>query len=164
MSAKSGDAAPPFDVALVGGGFRSLPDIVEPGGGIIIFFKSDCVTSRLVVPRLGPLARAVAAEGMLFLVVAQEGEAEARQVHEELGLPGTLAWEGAPYHASTAYDVRSVPTLFVVDGAGVIAERIEGFVKREYLALGAAIEQALALGDIPPILDHVEDLPEFKPG
>ena len=164
MSAASGDAAPRFDVALVGGGFRSLPDIVEPGGGIVVFFKSSCETSRLIVPRLGPLARAVAAEGMLFLVVAQEGEVDARQVHAELGLPGTLAWESAPYPASSDYDVRSVPTLFVIDGAGVIAERIEGFVKREYLALGAGIEQALALGDIPPSLDRAEELPEFKPG
>ena len=164
MSANPGDAAPPFDLSLPGGGFRSLPDIVEPGGGIIVFFKSDCETSQLIVPRLGPLARAVATEGMLFLVVAQEEEDEARRFQAEHGVPGTLAWEKEPYPVSADYDVRSVPTLFVVDGAGVIAERIEGFVKREYLALGAAIEQALALGDIPPILERAEDLPEFKPG
>lgn len=164
MSAKPGDPAPRFDVALVGGGFRSLPDIVEAGGGIVVFFKSDCETSRLIVPRLGPLARALAAEGMLFLVIAQEGEASARTFQAERGVPGSLAWEDAPYHASADYDVRSVPTLFVIDGAGVIAERIEGFMKREYIALGAAVEQALALGDIPPVLEHAEDLPEFKPG
>ena len=69
-----------------------------------------------------------------------------------------------PYHASADYGIRSVPPLFVIDGAGVIAERIEGFMKREYIALGAAVEQALALGDIPPILERAEDLPEFKPG
>ena len=164
MTAAPGDVAPRFDVALVGGGFRSLPDIVEPGGGIVVFVKSDCETSRLVAPRLGPLARAVAAEGMLFLVVAQESEADARAMHAELGLPGTLAWEEAPYPASSEYGVQSVPTLFVIDGAGVIAERIEGFLKREYLALGAAVEQALALGDIPPVLEWAEELPEFKPG
>jgi thiol-disulfide isomerase/thioredoxin len=164
MSANPGDAAPPFDLALPGGGFRSLADILEPGGGILVFFKSDCETSRLIVPRLGPLARALEAEGMLFLAVAQEGEDEALGFQSELGVPGTLAWEGAPYPVSTQYDVRSVPTLFVIDGAGVIAERLEGFVKREYLALGAAVEQALALGDVPPVLERPEELPERKPG
>lgn len=164
MSANPGDAAPPFDLGLTGGGFRSLPDLVEPGGGVLVFFKSDCETSRLVVPRLGPLAKALATEGMLFLAVAQETEEGALRFEKELGVPGTLAWEVAPHPVSVAYEVRSVPTLFVVDGAGVIAERIEGFVKREYLALGAAVEQALALGDIPPILERPEDLPERKPG
>jgi len=164
VSAKPGDPAPPLDVALVGGGFRGLPDIVEPGGGIVLFFKSDCETSRLVVPRLGPLARALDAEGRLFLAVAQEDESGAKAFREALGVPGTLGRDAAPYGTSAGYDVQSVPTLFVIDGAGVIAERVEGFVKREYLALGEAIEQALALGDVPPVLERAEDLPEFKPG
>ncbi len=164
MSAKPGDPAPAFDVSLVGGGFRSLPDVVEPGGGIVLFVKSSCETSRLVVPRLGPLARALADEGRLFLVVAQEDEAGARRFQEELGVPGVLSWEKAPYAASADYGIESVPTLFVIDGAGVIAERVEGFVKREYLALGEGIEQALALGDVPPVLERAEDLPEWKPG
>ena len=164
MSANPGDAAPPFDLALPGGGFRSLADVVEPGGGILVFFKSDCETSRLVLPRLGPLAKALVDEGMLFLAVAQEEEDSARRFDKELGVPGTLAWEDEPFPVSAAYEIQSVPTLFVIDGAGVIAERIEGFVKREYLALGAAVEQALALGDLPPVLERAEELPEFKPG
>ena len=164
MSANPGEPAPPFDLALTGGGFRSLADVVEPGGGILVFFKSDCETSRLIVPRLGPLAKALMNEGMLFLSVAQEEEDGALQFERELGVPGTLAWENAPYPVSAAYGVRTVPTLFVIDGAGIIAERIEGFVKREYLALGAAIEQALALGDIPPVLERPEELPAIKPG
>lgn len=164
MSAKPGDPAPGFDVALVGGGFRGLPDVVEPGGGIVVFFKSDCETSRLVVPRLGPLARALAAEGRLFLAVAQEDEGGAAKFREELGVPGTFAHERAPYGASADFGIRTVPTLIVIDGAGVIAERVEGFVKREYLALGEAVEQALALGDVPPVLERAEELPDFKPG
>jgi len=164
VSANPGDPAPAFDVALVGGGFRSLPDIVEPGGGIVLFFKSSCETSRLIVPRLGLLARALAGEGRLFLAVAQEDEAGVRAFREELGVPGALAWERVPYGASADYGIESVPTLFVIDGAGVIAERVEGFVKREYLALGEGIEQALALGDVPPVLERAEGLPEWKPG
>jgi hypothetical protein len=54
--------------------------------------------------------------------------------------------------------------LIVIDGAGRIAERAEGFIKSEILALGPAAEQALALGDIPPVLDRPDELPELKPG
>ena len=164
MSALSGSPAPAFHVALVGGGFRGLDDIVEPGGGIVLFFKSDCEASRLVLSRTGPLARALEREGRLFLAIAQEDEGGARAFREANGAAGTLAWESTPYGASADFGVVTVPTLLVIDGAGIIAERVEGFVKREYLALGEAIEQALALGDVPPILERAEELPELKPG
>jgi len=164
MSAVPGTPAPDFHVALVGGGFRGLADIVEPGGGILLFVKADCETSRLIASRLGPLAGALEREARLFLTLAQEDEIGAGAFRQSYGAPGTLAWENAPYGASGDYEIVTVPTLLVIDGAGVIAERVEGFVKREYLALGEAIEQALALGDVPPVLERAEELPEIKPG
>jgi hypothetical protein len=164
VSGAPGSPAPDFSVELVGGGFRHLSDIVEPGGGIVLFVKADCDASRLVASRLRPLAGALEKEERLFLTVVQEVEEDARAFRETNGAAGTLAWEGAPFGVSAAYAVETVPTLLVIDGAGVVAERVEGFVKREYLALGEAIEQALALGDVPPMLERPEELPEIKPG
>lgn len=159
-----GAPAPAFHVPLVGGGRRGLADLVEPGGGILLFFKSDCDASRIVTSRLGPLARALDAEGRLFLSVAQDDENGAVAFRSEHGVAGRLAFEEPPYTASADYGVYTVPTLFVIDGAGVIAERIEGFVKRDFERLGESVEQALALGDVPPVLDRPEDLPAIKPG
>ena len=159
-----GTQAPDFHVALVGGGFRGLADIVEPGGGIVLFVKDGCEASRLVASRIGPLARALEREARLFLTVIQEDEADARAFGASSGAPGTLAFEAAPYGASADYGIVTVPTLIVIDGAGVVAERVEGFVKRDYLALGEAVEQALALGDVPPVLERAEELPDIKPG
>jgi hypothetical protein len=164
VTARPGTAAPDFHVALIGGGFRGLADVVEPGGGVVLFVKSDCEASRLVASRLGPLARALEREARLFLTVIQEEEGDARAFRETNGAPGTPAWEGPPYGASADYGIVTVPTLLVIDGAGFVAERVEGFVKRDYLALGESIEQALALGDVPPVLEHAEELPEIKPG
>lgn len=164
MSAKRGDPAPSFDVSLVGGGYRGLADLVDPGGGVLLFFKSSCPTCQLLLPRLGPLAKTMARESRLFLLVAQEEEAGARAFRAERGIEGALAWEAPPYPASIDYDIQTVPTIVVVDGAGIVAERHEGFVKREYLDLGAALERALALGDAPEVLDRPDELPDFKPG
>jgi thiol-disulfide isomerase/thioredoxin len=164
MSAKRGDAAPPFDLPLVGGGYRGLADVVEPGGGVLLFFKSTCATCKLILPRLGPLAKAMEREKRLFLLVGQEEEADARTFLLEQGVAGTAAWDAPPHPVSAGYAIQTVPTLLVVDGAGVIAERHEGFVKQEYLDLGVALEQALAMGDAPTVLDRPEDLPAFKPG
>jgi peroxiredoxin len=159
-----GAAAPDFDLPLEGGGYRELRDVVHPGGGIVVFFKTECATSALLLSRIGPLAGALEAEDRLFLAVAQNEAPEVARFRQERGLLFPFACEKEPYPASRAYGVVTVPTLFVIDGAGRIAERVEGFVKSEVLALGPAVEQALALGDVPPVLDRPEELPELKPG
>ena len=159
-----GVRAPEFHVPLVGGGFRGLADLVEPGGGIVLFVKSDCPSSRLVASHIGPLARALEKEGRLFLAVVQESEKGAAAFRADGGVPGVLAYDDAPHAASLDFDITTVPTLLVVDGAGIVAERIEGFVKRDYTTLGETVEQALALGDVPPVLERLEELPEIKPG
>ena len=159
-----GAFAPDFDLPIVGGGYRGLRDVVEPGGGIVVFFKDSCAASQLLLSHLNSLARALEREERLFLAIAQEDEATTRAFRDAYGLTFAVASENAPYDASVEYGVINVPTLFVIDGAGVIAERVEGFVKSEYLALGPAIEQALALGDVPPVLDSPESMPDLKPG
>lgn len=163
-SARTGAVAPGFNLPLVGGGYRGLADLLEPGGGVIVFFKDSCPASELVVPRLISLSQALEAEERLFLAVAQESEETARGFRDRYKLPFRVVWEEAPYAASAAYGVGTVPTMLVVDGAGVISERVEGFIKSEYLALGAGIEQALALGRTPTVLDRPDELPEIKPG
>jgi len=129
-----------------------------------VFAKDGCPTSGLVVTRLAPLEAALNREGRPLLAVFQGDDAGAAAFRDAYGLAMPVACDAAPHEASRAYGITTVPTLLVVDGAGVIAERLEGFVKSEYLALGASLEQALALGDIPPVLERPEDLPAAQPG
>lgn len=159
-----GARAPEFNLPLLGGGYRGLRDLLEPGGGVLVFFKEDCPASELVVPRLGPLANALEREDRFFLAVAEDPEETARAFRDRHALKFPIAWQAPPYPASRAYEVVTVPTLFVVDGTGAIAERVEGFIKSEYEALGEAIEQALALGSAPPVLERPEELPQLRPG
>lgn len=163
-TAVPGALAPDFDLPALGGGYQELRDVVHPGGGIVVFFKTECTTSALLLSHIGPLADAVEKEERLFVAVAQSSEEEARKFREEHGLRFPIACDKPPYAASRAYAVVTVPTLFVIDGTGRIAERIEGFVKSEVLALGPTVEQALALGDIPPVLERPDEMPELKPG
>ncbi len=162
--AKPGTKAPGFNLPLVGGGYRGLRDLLDPGGGVLVFFKEDCPASELVVPRLGPLADALQREERFFLAIAEDPEDAARAFRDRNGIRFPIAWEAPPYPASVDYAIGTVPALFVVDGAGFIAERVEGFIKAEYEALGATIEQALALGASPRILERPEELPVLKPG
>jgi peroxiredoxin len=159
-----GAKAPDFNLPLIGGGYRGLRDLLEPGGGVLIFFKEDCSASELVVPRLGPLAQALEREDRFFLAIAEDSEETARAFRDRHGLKFPMAWQAPPYPASKAYEIVTVPALFVVDGAGAIAERVEGFIKSEYEALSEAMEQALALGSAPPVLERPEELPQLRPG
>jgi peroxiredoxin len=159
-----GFRAPAFTLPLLVGGAARLEHLVEAGGGVLVFFKKDCPTSELLAERLATLADALRREQRLLLAVCQGSEEDAREFGSAHAEGLALAWDAAPFEASRAYGVTMVPTLFVIDGAGVVAERLEGFVKSEYLALGASIEQALSLGDIPPVLHRPEELPAAKPG
>jgi peroxiredoxin len=159
----TGAKAPDFNLPLIGGGYRGLRDLLDPGGGVLVFFKEDCHASELVVSRLGRLARAPS-EDRFFLAIAEDPEETARAFRDRHGLSLPMAWQAPPYAASRAYEIVTVPALFVVDGAGAIAERVEGFIKSEYEALGEAMEQALALGAAPPVLDRPEELPLLRPG
>jgi peroxiredoxin len=60
-----------------------------------------------------------------------------------------LASEG--YLASNEFGVHHVPTMFVLDEKGKIAERIEGFDKDALERLGACFAES-------------ERVPEFRPG
>ena len=163
-TALPGAMAPDFDVPGLDGGYHELRDIVHPGGGIVVFFKTDCETSALLLSHIGPLADALLKEERLFVALAQDTEAEARAFREMHRLRFPVACDKSPHAASRAYAITTVPTLFVIDGAGRIAERLEGFIKSEVLALGPAVEQALALGDVPPVLDRADEMPELRPG
>jgi peroxiredoxin len=166
MSTKAmpGHRAPEFNLPLAGGGYRGLRDLLEPGGGVLVFFKEDCPASQVVIPSLGSLAKALEREERFFLAIAEDSEETVLAFRDQHKIPFRIAWQAPPYPASRDYGITTVPALLVVDGTGLVAERVEGFIKSEYLALGQGIEQALALGTVPPILERPEDLPQLRPG
>lgn len=159
-----GSRAPGFGLPLVEGGVGRLEDLLEAGGGVLLFVKGGCPASELVTTRIKPLAGALAREERPLFVVYQGDGTGARAFREEQAGGLAVAYDTEPFEASRAYGIRIVPTLVVLDGAGFVAERLEGFVKSEYLALGLSLEQALALGDIPPVLERPEELPAAKAG
>src|SRR5258705_3129834 len=126
------ERAPDFNLPLVGGGYRSLHDLLDPGGGILVFFKEECATSEMVVSRLGSLAKALEREDRFFLAIAEDDEETAGAFPDKHKLVFLLAWQSAPYHAAPAFRITTVPTILFVEGNRVIAERWEGFIQTDY--------------------------------
>lgn len=122
-----------------------LPGLDKPNT-LLVFYRVSCPTCKLTLPYMHRLQ-------MPVLGVSQDDaeatEKFARQFEVEIESVLDLASDGYP--ASNEFGVHHVPTLFVLDGNGKIAERIEGFDKEALERLGASFAES-------------ELVPEFRPG
>jgi hypothetical protein len=146
----------------------SLPDLdgtsravlnASPGSrSLIVIGHSECGTTRLLVPYLKRMHDR-RTPGTSVILVLQDGPEAARAFLSELeaaDLPVRL--EPAPYPLSSELQLATVPTLFLVSGAGAIEQGSEGFQR-------AAIEDlAQRIGVRPPFFLPDDKAPALRPG
>ena len=151
----AGAQAPDIQLPDLNGRPWTLAEALQNGPVILAFFKISCPTCQLTFPFLQRLADA--APSTLLIAVSQDDASATREFQEHFGvsLP-TLLDTPRTYPASNAYQITSVPSLFVVEPGGKISFAIEGFSK-------AAIEQLGARFGGSPFreTDHV---PALRPG
>ena len=131
---KPGSAAPKFNLPALGGGKKSLDEILAKGAVLLVFFKIACPTCQFTLPFLERMKT-----GKLQLVAVSQDDAESTgefQVSFRISLETLLDSEDDGYPVSNAYRITHVPTMFVVEKDGTIGEVIQGFVKRQIEALG----------------------------
>ena len=90
---------------------------------------------------------------------AEELEAFAAQLQVEF--PSVSDTD--PYDASNAYEIENVPTLFIVDSKGRVADVVESW---DRAGVNRASETLAGLLDASPvqISDPADGLPGFRPG
>ena len=131
---KPGNAAPEFNLPALGGGRKSLDEILERGAVLLVFFKIACPTCQFTLPFLERMRK-----GKLQLVAISQDDAEStREFHESfrISLETLLDSEDDGYPVSNAYRIANVPTMFVIERDGTIGEVIYGFVKRDIAEIG----------------------------
>jgi thiol-disulfide isomerase/thioredoxin len=117
---------------------------------LVAFVKEDCPTCDLVTPVLDALARAADLE---VLIVGQDAAGNAKLIERHgLALP---ILDDSTLKVSFAWDVDTVPTLFLADREGRESRRLIGFVRDEWRAFFSE------LGSAP--VDWPK-LPEWRPG
>ena len=130
---------------------------------LAVFFKNSCPTCRLVFPILQRLHEQVAPAGGRVVGISQDGMEGAGSFARELGLTMPILVDGEDWPVSRLYDVFAVPTLYLIDRAGVVRSSGVGFNKVELQAMAAAL--AASVGATAPILYREgESIPDFKPG
>jgi peroxiredoxin len=162
MPLAPGTEAPAFSLPGADGVQVSSAQVTGGGAAVLAFFKTSCPTCRLAFPVYGELARRY---GDLLPVVAvsQDPLAAARPWLEDMGFPGPALDDAeGHYSVSSAFGVRSVPTLVLVEG-GKVAATSEGWDRERVNAWAEELGRRTGRSTAP-VSDHSDGRPPFKPG
>lgn len=148
-----GDKAPSFALPTIEGG-TELSDPWTEGTTALMFFKVSCPVCKMVAPMVTALAQG---DARVVAIGQDPADALVRYAEDE-GQHVTTVSEAAPYPVSAAYDLEAVPSLYLVDGDGVIVEAIGGWNRDTWnkLAESVGLEEPLSTPD--------DGLRPFRPG
>lgn len=122
---------------------------------LLAFFKVNCPVCQLAFPFLERLYK----PGHLPVYgISQNGRPDTREFARRYAVtfPMLLDLESAGYPASNAYGLTNVPTIFLVESDGTIAQTIHGWNKKQMMEIGAANGVQVVLPG--------ENVPEWKAG
>jgi peroxiredoxin len=95
--------------------------------------------------------------------VGQDPDAALARFADDYGVGFPSVSDSAPYEVSNLYGIEHVPTLFVIDGQGMVADVVESWDREGWNRASATL--AGLLGSLPAVISHSGDgLPEFRPG
>jgi peroxiredoxin len=151
----AGSRAPDFRLPRLDGGVSALADLVAEGPVLLVFFKVTCPTCQMTLPFL---ERIHAAGTLPVHGISQNDDQDTSEFNREFGItfPTLLDTEESGFPVSDDYRISTVPSMFLVGQDGKISQAMEGWDRREILALGA-------LAGVNPF-HQGENVPEWKAG
>ncbi len=137
-----------------------LSDLTPKAPTLVAFFKLSCATSKLTMPIVERLHRHYPA--LQVIGVSQDDAADTAAMVAHAGLTFPVVRDER-WRVSAAYDLFTVPTVFLLDTHGVVRRINMGWNKEHYVALSD--DAAGLLPTTPaPLLTDADKLPAFKPG
>lgn len=119
--------APALSVRGIGPGDVSVAGLTAGGCALLVFVSEECPTSALALRRLGPLCRGWQEAGLSCTAVFEDPLEVAVRTARRLGWAGRVVSQPPPYETSRAYGLVSVPTMVLLDGAGLVAGSATGW-------------------------------------
>ena len=136
-----------------------IPGVELEQPGLVLFYKVTCPTCQISAPVAQRLAERFPGR---FAAVAQDPPDAIEGFGRRFGASFTSVSESPPYDASNAYDVDTVPTLFLVEDAKVV-DVAESWDRDAWNRLAARLGEATG-SDGSPISQQGDGLPPFRPG
>jgi peroxiredoxin len=147
-----GTPAPSFTLPDAHSG-EAVSDPWQHGRTVVAFFKVTCPVCKMVAPKLAALADG----GARVVAVGEDPPAALARYAVEEGQGVPTVSEAAPYPVSDAYGITTVPTLFLVEADGTVADAVGGWDRDRWNAVAAAF-------GAPAISEPGDGLPVFRPG
>jgi peroxiredoxin len=129
---------------------------------LLAFFKHNCPVCQMAAPYVEKF-QAYAGPGFQVVTVLEDAPEPARAFAETFGLTSPVVLDEAPYKVSNVYRLTNVPTLFLVEPGGRIAETLVNWNKQGYNDLSATVARRLGepANEVSPPDDGT---PVFRPG
>jgi peroxiredoxin len=144
-----GEAAPAVD----GIDFRSGPTA-------LLFYKVTCPVCQLAAPVVQRLHQAIPGK---VKGVGQDPPPMLAEFARTHGMDVPAIPDEPPYPLSDAYEIRVVPTLFVIATDGTIAETVESWDRDGYNAAAAMLAELSGTAAIT-LSEQSDGRPPFRPG
>lgn len=138
----SGAPAPHFDLAALSGGATSL---AGHSGRVVLldFWATWCEPCRLSFPEYQALASRYGDRVAIVGISEDDESGGIGNFVEETGASFPVAWDGDKTVARN-YQIKSMPTLFIIDQNGLVRFVHSGFRAGDEAAIQAAIDSLLA--------------------
>jgi peroxiredoxin len=122
--------APNFELKDLNGQLHGLSSTLGRGPLVLAFFKADCPTCQFTFPHLQKIfSDARRRPATPIWGISQDDVAVTRGFAEEFGITFDLLIDEYPYPVSSAYGLKSVPAIFMVETDGIISLSDFGFTK-----------------------------------
>ena len=148
----AGDRAPSLVLPDAATG-ESVTDPWREGPVVLAFFKTTCPVCQMAAPKVQALAEA----GVRVVAIGEDSPREIQSYAERHGQKVTTLSETAPYPASDAFGIDTVPTLFRVDEDGTVRDAVVSWDRDRWNRLAEAAGGAA-------VSDEGDGLPPFRPG
>ena len=144
-----GQAAPP------------LPGVAFGDGPLaVVFYKVTCPVCQMAGPTVDAMARAYPGR---VVGVGQDPPDALERFGREFGMDVPAVPDLPPYDASNAYGIESVPTLFVIDGTGTVADVVVSWDRDGYNRASGRLAELIGVEPVT-VSDPSDGLPSFRPG
>jgi hypothetical protein len=126
----------------------------------LFFYKVTCPTCQLAAPAMAGFERAFRGR---VVGVGQDPEPLLARFTQEHAMGIGSVEDPPPYAVSDAYEVESVPTLFLVGEDGRVLDAVGAWDRDGFNRVAATLAERL--GEEPVVVSTEGDgLPDFKPG
>ncbi len=125
----------------------------------LFFYKVTCPTCQLAAPAMATFERAFPGR---VVGIGQDPPDELERFTTEYQLGIGSIPDLPPYDVSNAYEIVSVPTLFLVGTDGIVLESVGAWDREGFNRVAGRIAELTGAEPVEIVMP--EGVPDFKPG